>query len=50
MTQTQTYIPPESFPLDLPPPYSISDPITQSQSDDADVFPPDSSHNDSDLD
>ena len=39
MTQTQMYTPPESFPLDPPPPYSIFDPITLSESDDSDVFP-----------
>ena len=39
VTQTQTYTPAESFPLDPPPPYSIFDPITQSESDDSDVLP-----------
>ena len=36
---TQTYSPPESFPLDPPPPYLIYSPITQPESDDPDVFP-----------
>ena len=35
------YTPPESFPLDPPPPYSIYSFIAQSESDDSDVFPPD---------
>ena len=35
---TQTYTPPESFPLDPPPPYSIYSPITQPESDNS-VFP-----------
>ena len=46
---TQTYTPPVSFPLDPPPPYSIYNPITQSESGDSDVFPPES-FNDTDSD
>ena len=42
---TQTYTPPESFPLDPPPPYSIYNPIIQSESDESDVFPLESFNN-----
>ena len=34
-----TYTPPESFPLDPPPPYSTYSSIAQSESDNSDVFP-----------
>ena len=36
---TQTYTPPESFSSQPPPSYSIYNPITQSESQDSDVFP-----------
>ena len=38
-TTQAAYTPPESLPLDPPPPYSIYDPIAQSGSDDYDVPP-----------
>ena len=49
ITQTQTYFPPESFPLDPPSPTPYLTP-SHNQSLMTDVFPPDAPHIDTNLD
>ena len=50
ISHIQPYVPPESFHLDPPPPYSLVNPFTQTESSDSDVFPSDSPGINSNLD